>query len=125
MPSPNDTINAISKVIPGSAGKSGDMDHLWRAIRKLSNRDAMAVVNALANKSMTFGELQAATNLIVNDLNHALYDMKQMDLVITIGEKKGQRKYHLTNYCITLLNAVNVLRNALIDLDEEVFREHV
>ena len=72
MQSSDDTINTIGKIGQGAAGKSVDMDHLWRAIRKLSNRDAMAVVNVLANKSMTFGELQTATNLIVNDLNHVL-----------------------------------------------------
>ena len=83
------------------------MDILWRTIRKLSNENVMTVIKALCNGGKTFAEIQMSTGLIVNDLNHALYDMKQINLVIMEGEKKGERKYHLTGYCIVLLKAID------------------
>jgi len=72
--------DAIDTMIPATG--SMDIDHLWRAIRKVSNQDPMVVVSTLAKGDMTFRELQIATNLTVNNLNHILYDMRQLNLII-------------------------------------------
>ena len=93
--------------------KAIDMDSLWKAIRKLSSENSMTVLTALCKGGKTFRELQTETGLIVNDLNHILYDMKQMGLIITRGEKKGERTYHITSYCSILLNSIQRLQDNL------------
>jgi DNA-binding HxlR family transcriptional regulator len=125
LPSSNDTPEAIDSILQRAAEKPIDIDSLWRAIRKLSNRDTMIVVQVLADESMTFSELQAAAGLNVNRLNHILYDMKQMNLIIPIGEMKGQRKYYLTRYCKILLNTLVTLQREINSVSKEVFREYI
>jgi len=93
--------------------KTIDMDSLWKAIRKLSSENSMTVLRELCKGGKTFRELQTETGLIVNDLNHILYDMKQMGLIIPRGEKKGERTYHITSYCAILLNSIKLLQDKL------------
>lgn len=97
--------------------KTINMDSLWKAFRKLSSENSMVVVRALYGGGKTFGELQADTGLIVNDLNHILYDMKQMGLVTPQGERKGERTYHLTSYCVILLDTIVDLKKELQRVD--------
>jgi predicted transcriptional regulator len=126
---PNDAAimppTAPDTVSLGTGEKSIDMDVLWKAIRKLSGENAIAVVRVLCEGGKTFREIQTATGLSVNDLNHALYDMKYLDLIITRGDKKGEKTYHLTSYCVVLLNAIERLQDSLGYLDrKDVFGAH-
>ena len=115
---PNACLLGISKRAIG-------MDSLWKAIRKLSSENSMEVVRALCGGGKTFGELQLETGLIINDLNHVLYDMKQMGLIIALGERKGERKYHLTSYCVILLDVIERLQNTLQRYDDrDIFDAH-
>jgi len=102
--------------------KTIDLEALWKAIRKLSAKNTMVVINSLCNKGKTFRDIQKDTGLLVNDLNHALYDLKQLNLVIVKGDRKGERFYHLTEYCVILLNAIGSLQGTLKQTDaKEIF----
>ena len=77
-----------------------------QAIRKFTNKNIMLVAKALhINGSLTFGELQKYTGLSTNLLNHALHEMKKVNLVMPID-----KRYYLTKYCVLLLEAINRLR---------------
>lgn len=100
----------------GGGKKNLGIDELWKAVRKFSSENILNVATILdKTPGLTFAELTKATGLKnPNDLNHALYDMKNQDLVIVIGEKKGERKYYLTKYGWVLLCALdNLLRTQL------------
>jgi DNA-binding HxlR family transcriptional regulator len=113
--------------IISTAKKEINIDSVCKSFKKVSNSKAAAVVRALRddNKGKTFRELQTETKLIVNDLNHAIYDMKQLNLIVTEGEKKGEVKYRLTSYCVALLDAIDDLQELLHGIsDEEMFSAH-
>ena len=108
-----------------SSKKAIGMDSLWRAIRKLSNGNSTNVVKALHEGGKNFGEFQLETGLMINDLNHTLYDMRQIDLIVSSRERKGERKYYLTSYCVILLDAIGHLTKSLQHYDdEEIFDAH-
>jgi DNA-binding HxlR family transcriptional regulator len=112
--------------ILGTGEKAIGLDSLWKAIRKLSSENSMAVVKALCDGGKTFRELQAETGLLVNDLNHTLYDMKQIGLVTQLGEKKGERTYNLTSYCVLLLDSIKGLQGAFQHLNgKNIFSAHI
>lgn len=72
------------------------MDALWRAIRKLSDDGAMLVVQTLdEKKALTSSELHKETSLSGPDLNHILFDLKKLNVII---QNQDDKKYHLTNY---------------------------
>lgn len=97
----------------GSGEKSIDMDVVWKALRKLSNKNINHVCKLLFYYEKTFSEIQEETGLTVNDVNHALYDLKQHNLVIMQGDKRGERTYHLTSYCVILLETLDILADKL------------
>lgn len=73
-----------------------ELDALWRVVRKLSDTQAMLVVQVLSDyKALAFGELMKETSLSVNDLNHTLTDLKRLKVII---QDKSDKKYHITNY---------------------------
>jgi DNA-binding HxlR family transcriptional regulator len=86
-------------------------DDLWRAIRKLSNENALVVVMSLSQKGpLARGELQELTLLSSNSLNHALYEMQQLDLII---KNKSDKRYYLTAYCKIILGALEATMNEI------------
>lgn len=89
---------------------------LWKAIRKMSNKNVKCVVKTLRKeKSLVFKDLIAITGLNPNDLNHALYDLKQLNLVIQLDDKK----YYLTKYCVALLSSLKFLKEILNGISRE------
>jgi hypothetical protein len=77
-----------------------------QALRKFANKNIMLVAKSLHVKgSLTFGELQKETGLSINIQNHALHEMKKVNLVIQV-----EKRYYLTKYCALLLDAINRLR---------------
>jgi DNA-binding HxlR family transcriptional regulator len=111
--------------IQSTGRKDINMDSIWKAFRKLSNRNTVVVVKALLNDGKTFRELQTETGLIVNDLNHVLYDLKAMNLVVAEGSKKREVKYYLTSYCVILLDAIDGLQMLLESIDDkDMFSVH-
>ena len=104
---------------PVIAGKGKGIADLSKAIRKISNENARSIVASLETQPMTFGELHQNTGIQTNDLNRALYDMQQLDLVIPIGDKKGVRKYHLTKYGNVVKCALERLCMDLSDISRE------
>ena len=76
------------------------------SLRKLSNPNAILVATKLFEKnSMTFRELQKDTLLSTTTLAHAIYTLKNADIVI-----KDRDRYYLTNYGVILLEALNQIR---------------
>jgi hypothetical protein len=83
---------------------------LWKSIRKMSNSNVKCVLKVLrVRNSLVFKDLMKETGLSSNDLNHALYDLKQLNLVIQLDDKR----YYLTKYCIALLSALKFLKEIL------------
>jgi DNA-binding HxlR family transcriptional regulator len=93
-------------------------EEIWKAVRKVANSDARKVTRALYLRGLNFGELKAETGLSDNDLNHALYEMKKLGLIVVDGDKKGKAKYHLTQYYVALLESLRVLKDRLGKLDD-------
>lgn len=78
-----------------------EIDALWRVIRKLSDTHAMLVIQVLYDhKTLTFGELLKETGLMTNPLNHALTDLKRLNLVL---ESRDNKEYYITNYGYLIL----------------------
>jgi predicted transcriptional regulator len=84
------------------------MDALWRVIRKLSDDGAMLVVHTLNDKkALTSAELHKETNLSGPALNHILFDLKKLNVII---QNRDDKKYHLTNYGEIILQVLwNIL----------------
>jgi len=93
-------------------------EEIWKAVRKVSNPNVRNVTRVLYLQGMTFGELRIKTGLSDNDLNHVLYDMKKLGLIVVVGDKKGKAKYHLTQYYVALLDALRVLKDRLGKLED-------
>jgi predicted transcriptional regulator len=93
-------------------------DLSWRAVRKLSNEPARHVVICLLNHpGSNFGEMRNLTGLSLNDLNHALNDMKQLNLIIY-----DHKKYYLTKYCVALICSLSGFVQNI--RDEDVFAKY-
>lgn len=88
-------------------------DEIWRAIRRISKDDANLVICALLKTSLNFMELRGETGLDDNELNHALYDMMRLDLILRVGNKKGQRRYSLSEYCFACVQAIVLIKRTL------------
>lgn len=87
---------------------------LWRAIKKFSNKYVMTTVQAVYDKGpQNFREIQEATKLETNDINHALHDLKALSLVI----QKDDKRYYLTKYCVILIESLNLLKDHLSTSD--------
>lgn len=98
----------------GSALKDLDVS---ASLRKLANPNAMLVTTKLfQNNSMTFRELQRETKLPTNTLTHALYVLKNADVVV-----KERDRYYLTNYGVILLEAINQIRDEMKTVEGNLF----
>jgi len=92
--------------------------NLQESLRKFANKNVLLIAKALKNDSgLTLGDLRDVTGLSTSALNHALYDMKNADLVIV-----DNRRYYLTRYSIVLLDTLDKLRHNIIEInDDELF----
>lgn len=91
-------------------------DALWRVIRKLSDDNTMQVVYALdEKKALTSGELHKETNLSGSDLNHILFDLKNLNVII---QNREDKKYHLTSYGEVILRVLWDLLGTLSRLNK-------
>lgn len=100
--------------IKPSEGVKDLTDDLWRAIRQLSHEDKSMIVIILYKKGpLTFGELAQETEFPMNKLNHALIDLRKLDLITLI-----EKEYYLTTYCVAVLNSFKLLRDYLAEYED-------
>jgi predicted transcriptional regulator len=107
-------IRKSMEIMPSAIPKDGSFDvqllqmsndSLWRAVRKLSTENALRLVNTLLERpGCTFGELRNLTKFGTNELNHLLYEMKPLGLIIYEG-----KQYYLTLFCVMLVSTLQQL----------------
>jgi DNA-binding HxlR family transcriptional regulator len=89
---------------------------LGKALRKFSNKNIVFAARMLhENGALPFGELRDATVLSTNDLNHALQEMKNADLII-----KVDKKYCLTHYGALLLETLEAIMKELSNSPQDI-----
>lgn len=88
---------------------------IWKSIRRLSNKNALLVATELEKDRLRFGEITKRTCLSVNDVNHALCNLKELGL---ITQSKDDKKYDLTQYCRLLLISLRFLNREIAKIRE-------
>ena len=111
--------SALLCVVPDTVAYTGNRQcDIAKAMRRLlDNKNILFVIRALVKgglvRPMNFGELLQDTQLSRNDLNHALLDMKNIGLIIQLSDKK----YAITQYCATLLKALDEIKKDFEEKD--------
>ena len=88
---------------------------LWEALRKFSNEDVDVIARSiLRNGPSTLSELRAQNpGLTTNELNHALIEMRNVELV-----KKIDKRYYITFFCRALIEALDAFKLNLSEKQE-------